>query len=186
MWTEVSTKSQKCCRQEHLFFPIPAQAHTLTIQMTESGEQVIFLPLPLPTTCSYTSKPWKEPSSQPHLSVKSLAVVSMAESPSEACVKSQHPTCAFPHHCQLVTSIQKGHFWCADSFPCPIHSSVCPWSLLHSLPRFTNILAVLGHDQRLFIYGHLEGVFPPLPSVLAHSPTPLSCRWMEVAHYNRS
>lgn len=111
----------------------------------------------------------------------------MPESPSEACVKSQHPTCTFsPSPPIRQTSTQKGHFWCADSFPCPIHSIVCPWSLLHSLARFTNTLAVLGHKQRLFIYGHLEAVFPPLPSVLAHTPAPPSCSYMEVAHYKES
>lgn len=84
----------------------------------------------------------------------------MPKSPSEPC---QIPASYvhFPPSLPISqTTIQKGHFWCADSFPCPIHSRVCPWSLLHSPPRFTNTLAVLGHDQRLFIHGHFGGSIP--------------------------
>lgn len=117
MWTEVSTKSHKCCRQEHLFSPIPAQAHTVTIQMTERGERVIFLPLPLPTSCSYTSKPWKEPISQLH-SVKPLAVVRCAQEPSRGSCHIPASYVRFPPSLPISqTSVQKGHFWCADSFP---------------------------------------------------------------------
>lgn len=152
--------------------------------MTEGGEQVIFLPLPLPTfSCYYTCKPWKEPISQLHKPLPAVRYV--PESPSKASVKSRHPTCSFPHRCQLVRHLhRRAFFWCGDSFPCPIHSRVCPRSSLHSLACFTDTLAVLGCNQRLFIYGYLEAVFPPPPSMLAHTPTPLICSCMEIVHYN--
>lgn len=144
------------------------------------------LPLSLPAfSCCYTSKPWKEPISQLHKPPPAVKI----------CPREPfRGWCQIPASYVLLppsllisqTSTQKGHFWCADSFTHPIHSRVCPQSLLHSLSHFTNALAVLGRNQRLFIYGYLGGSIPTTSLNAAHTPAPLNCSCMEIVHYNAS
>lgn len=177
VWREVSTMSHEGCRWWLSLSSIPAQACTVSVQMTEGGQQFIFLSLPLPIfSCYNTSKPWEEPISQLHK--PSPAVRHAPESPSEASVKSQHPTCTLPHHCQLVRHLhRRGIFGVLRASPHSIHSRVCPRSLLHSFTCFINTLDLLGHNQRLFmaIWRHYSHHLPQL----AH--TPLShCNCIEI------
>lgn len=169
-------------------FPNPsASSYSDNPNDWKEGNRLFFFPCHCPPLDPTHLNPGRNLSVSFTYHSKPLAVVRYAREPFSGLCQIPASYVHFPPSLPISqTSTQKGHFWCADSFPCPIHSRVCPWSLLHSLPRFTNTLAVLGHDQRLFIYGHLEAVIPPLPSLLAHTPSPLSCSCMEVAHYNVS
>lgn len=152
--------------------------------MAEGGEQ-LFLFLPLPTfSCSYTPKPWKEPISQ--LYKPPPAVRYAPENPSEPSVKSQCPTCSFPHRCQLVRHIDRRAIFGAltaspvQFIPGSVHNH-------YFIPPLASISTSCAWPQPKTIYLWLfEAVSPPPPSVLAHTPTPLNCNCMEIVHYNAS